>query len=239
MIRDISHLKHVKSLSTLKLNRNKLTDAKEVIDVLKQLPNLKTLYLKGNPFVRKLKDYRKEIIHACPSLEFLDDRPVYDWEKKFVSAWKIGGKEGLEKERERHNKEKWGAIDRNMIKWKQARMEMKAKLDAERAAEEKRKKNEETQDTAPRIKVVVEYTAAEVVDFTKNSNPETLAVRGSARTEEEKYYSFAPTAILNCLVTFQTLNDATIMMMIMMKMTMMNTMRTHTLLRIDGGNRRF
>ncbi len=51
-----------------------------VDEVLAKMPELKVLYLKGNPCVKKLtggKSYRKYTIARIGGLTYLDDRPVF------------------------------------------------------------------------------------------------------------------------------------------------------------------
>jgi len=93
------------SLSCIDMQNNDLEDV-EVVDILEQLPNLKVLYLKGNPFVKKIKNYRKTVISRLKNLTYLDDRPVFDEERLLVTAWAAGGKEGEKAERVRQKEEK-------------------------------------------------------------------------------------------------------------------------------------
>ena len=55
--------------------------------MLKQLPDLRCLYLKGNPVVTKIRHYRKVVIAAIPTLTYLDDRPIFDNERRCAEAW--------------------------------------------------------------------------------------------------------------------------------------------------------
>jgi dynein assembly factor 1, axonemal len=57
------------------------------LDILKALPSLHCLYLKGNPVVSKIKSYRKTVIAALPNLTYLDDRPVFEVEQRCALAW--------------------------------------------------------------------------------------------------------------------------------------------------------
>jgi hypothetical protein len=53
----VAHLAHVTTLQTIDLQNNKIDDP-QVLDVFKQIPSLKCLYLKGNPVVSMISNYR-------------------------------------------------------------------------------------------------------------------------------------------------------------------------------------
>ena len=59
----------------------------QVLDSLAALPNLCCVYLKGNPVVSCIRSYRKTLITRLPQLTFLDDRPVFDVERRCAEAW--------------------------------------------------------------------------------------------------------------------------------------------------------
>lgn len=59
----------------------------QVLNILKQLPDLRCLYLKGNPVVSNIRHYRKVIIASIPTLTYLDDRPIFDTERRCAEAW--------------------------------------------------------------------------------------------------------------------------------------------------------
>lgn len=82
----LQHLADCKTLHTLDLQNNNISDP-AVLEVFKQLPELRCLYLKGNPVVSNTKNYRKSIIAALPELRYLDERPVFDDERRLVTAW--------------------------------------------------------------------------------------------------------------------------------------------------------
>eukprot|EP01040_Poterioochromonas_malhamensis_P014156 gene14156-15652_t len=82
----IKHLLLLPSLQTIDLQQNRLDDI-TIIDIFAQLPDLRVLYLQGNPVVRKIKNYRKTIIAKCKMLKYLDDRPVFDDERRRTNAW--------------------------------------------------------------------------------------------------------------------------------------------------------
>lgn len=50
------------SLTNLDLSCNQLQEGEEVLEVLKKVPKLGVLYLKGNPLVPKVRHYRKTVL---------------------------------------------------------------------------------------------------------------------------------------------------------------------------------
>lgn len=82
----IQYLNRCPELETLDLQNNMLDDL-EILEVLRSLPQLKCLYLQGNPVVSKWSNYRKTIISAISSLAYLDDRPVFERERRCSEAW--------------------------------------------------------------------------------------------------------------------------------------------------------
>lgn len=65
----------------------KFFNALQVFSNLKELPQLSCLYLKGNPVTSTTKQYRKTLICAFPKLSYLDDRPIFDGERRCAEAW--------------------------------------------------------------------------------------------------------------------------------------------------------
>ena len=59
----------------------------QILDVLKGFPDLRCLYLKGNPAVSCIRNYRKAVIASIPTLTYLDDRPIFDAERRCAEAW--------------------------------------------------------------------------------------------------------------------------------------------------------
>ena len=82
----VAQLRHCSSLQTLDLQHNELEDP-EVLDLFRELPDLRCLYLSGNPMVSKIKNYRKTVVAALSKLTYLDDRPIFEVERRCAEAW--------------------------------------------------------------------------------------------------------------------------------------------------------
>ena len=84
----IAHAATLPNLHALDIQSNKIDDDPEaVLSILESCPELRVVYLKGNDVVKKIKHYRKTIISRCKSLRYLDDRPVFDDERRRCDAW--------------------------------------------------------------------------------------------------------------------------------------------------------
>ena len=55
---------------------------------------------------KKIKNYRKTLISQIPTLKYLDDRPVFDEDRRFAEAFTRGGLDEERKERDAHKQEK-------------------------------------------------------------------------------------------------------------------------------------
>jgi len=111
----IENLSHCKSLHTLILSNNNLKNADSlagaadipelqaldvqsckideedpslILDILASCKELKVLYLKGNDVVKRIRNYRKMVISTCKELRYLDDRPVFDDERRRCDRWR-------------------------------------------------------------------------------------------------------------------------------------------------------
>jgi dynein assembly factor 1 len=63
--------------------------------------------------VRKISQYRKNIICLLRGLTYLDDRPVFDDERRLAHAWQLGGRDGEKAEREAIRLEKLAKDESN------------------------------------------------------------------------------------------------------------------------------
>ena len=68
--------------------------------------NLAVVYMQNNDFTKKISHYRKQIITKIPDIKYIDDKPVFEDEKRFAEAWARGGLDEERKERTRYKQEK-------------------------------------------------------------------------------------------------------------------------------------
>jgi hypothetical protein len=83
---DIEDLLKMPCIQTVDIQHNKIDDP-AILDVLAELPDLRVLYLQGNEVVKKIPHYRKTVLSRCKELKYLDDRPVFEEERRRVTAW--------------------------------------------------------------------------------------------------------------------------------------------------------
>jgi dynein assembly factor 1 len=70
----------------LDLSNNRIEDP-AIIDILAEIVNLGVLNLQGNPVIGKIPHYRRIVISRLKKLNYLDDRPVFEEERRLVTAW--------------------------------------------------------------------------------------------------------------------------------------------------------
>ena len=140
----IRHLLECPSLSIVDLSNNQLEEP-EVLDVLASMEHLRVLSLTGNPIVGKTKNYRKTVISRCQQLNYLDDRPVFDDEKRTAIAWARGGRDAEIAERQAIKDEKEAERKRQFESFEKLiqRSNERARAAGEYLGEEEEKEKEE------------------------------------------------------------------------------------------------
>ena len=130
-----------KEFAVLDLSDNMIEDPKIVDEILTKFIDLRVIYLNGNDVVRKIPNYRKTLISKIDTLKYIDDKPIFDDEKRFALAFVRGGYEEERKERARYREE-------NRLKEEQrirdfCKMMNKYKEEGEQEKEEKKITEEE------------------------------------------------------------------------------------------------
>lgn len=59
--------------------------------VLLKMSNISVIYMQNNEFTKKISHYRKFIISNLPEIKYIDDKPVFEDEKRYALAWVRGG----------------------------------------------------------------------------------------------------------------------------------------------------
>lgn len=113
-VESLSILPQMQKLSCVDLQGNKLTDGDRLLELLGSMPNLRTLYLTGNPCVRTIPHYRKKVISSIKHLCHLDDKPVFADERRLVTAWTEGGIEAERAEKKKMKEEEEAAHQKKM-----------------------------------------------------------------------------------------------------------------------------
>ncbi|CAN0569964.1 unnamed protein product, partial [Ectocarpus sp. 12 AP-2014] len=90
---DLRQVLQCPSLQTLDVQHNRINDP-DVVDIVSAMHDLRVLYLQGNPVVKCIRHYRKTLVSKCATLKYLDDRPVFDDERRRCAAWSKGMTEG-------------------------------------------------------------------------------------------------------------------------------------------------
>lgn len=103
---DLQGLLCLSNLSVLDISNNKIEDEAVLTEVLKQIPNLKVLHLNGNPFCKKIPNYRKVVIACLSNLVYLDDRPIFEDERLFAESFVKGGLQAEREQRRLWSEEK-------------------------------------------------------------------------------------------------------------------------------------
>ena len=85
---------------------NEISDEACLPEIFEKMPNLKVLYLMKNECTKKIKNYRKTIINNIPTLNYLDDRPVFKDDRRTAEAFGRGGVEAEREERKKMKAEK-------------------------------------------------------------------------------------------------------------------------------------
>jgi len=65
------------------------------------MPNLRVLYMQGNPVTKNIRNYRKTLTHRIQDLKYLDDRPVFEDDRRYAEAFARGGLQEEKEERAR------------------------------------------------------------------------------------------------------------------------------------------
>lgn len=97
----------------------------------------------NNPCIKKIKGYRKTVIASIPSLSYLDDRPVFEDDRRRAEAWVRGGIEEERVELKKIKKEKddkhWANHEAFRIMVNKAKEEKKSSEIAAKEAREYKK----------------------------------------------------------------------------------------------------
>lgn len=93
---DLEGLLECPSLEVVDLQQNEIDDETAVDEIFAKMPTLRVLYLMKNPMCKKIRNYRKNVTFKLKDLRYLDDRPVFEDDRRYAEAF---GRGGLEEEK--------------------------------------------------------------------------------------------------------------------------------------------
>ena len=97
---DLLGLLECPTISALDISDNHIETEDIVPEILVKMTQLAVLYMQNNQFNKKIAHYRKSIISRLPNLKYIDDKPIFEDEKRYAEAWARGGVEEERKERQ-------------------------------------------------------------------------------------------------------------------------------------------
>ena len=134
-----------KEFAVLDISDNLIDDPKIVDEILTKFIDLRVIYLKGNDVVRKIPNYRKTLISKIDTLKYIDDKPIFEDEKRFALAFAKGGYEEERKERAKYREEirlkeekRIRDFCKMMNKFKKGDMDFEEKKETEEEREKKK-----------------------------------------------------------------------------------------------------
>ena len=83
-----------------------------LLSLLSTLPSLRVLYLSPAPFLQSTPNYRKHALSRLAGLTYLDERPVFDDERRLVDGWTRAGVQGEREEKAKMREEEKEKADR-------------------------------------------------------------------------------------------------------------------------------
>lgn len=102
------------NLNSVDIQDNRIDDPDVLPEVFARMSSLRVLYLKGNPAAKKIVNYRKSLTVYCKDLRYLDDRPVFEDDRRTAEAFNRGGIEEQRREQKLIREEKNDKHERNM-----------------------------------------------------------------------------------------------------------------------------
>ena len=162
----------------LDLTKNKCSDPAILPEILVNLPELRVLYLTNNEIVKNLENYRKRMVRDLLNLTFLDDRPVFPEDRRFVSAFYSGGIEAEREERKAFQREKEEERLRNHLAFQ-------AMMDEARARRPHREEDSGSVSTTLPTPIPSSDEEAKSLDAS-SSGSEALQASSSSETEDHR-----------------------------------------------------
>jgi len=136
-IEGLEGFKQCQSLRSVNMSRNYVEDGEAYVGFWQAaLPEVQCLYLHQNPCSRTLKDYRRRVVSSLKALRWLDERPVWEFERVGAEAWAIGGREAEKEAQKQHVLKERDDKERSFKNFQRVSAAAAARFSAQRQAQE-------------------------------------------------------------------------------------------------------
>lgn len=184
----IGALAECSSLNNVDLRNNNL-DGADVTGVLQRCQHIPAWSLNGNPVVRSVPSFRKNMICDMPRLRYLD-RPVFEAERVGAEAWRAGGAEAERAARQQLQQEKRDEQRGQLARFREWQQDLREKHAKERAEAEARGEDPGAKKTARAALRAAESEGAGAVaeSFSRDGRPiegASLSRRSDGRARED------------------------------------------------------
>lgn len=181
---DVRGILDCPSIGILDIQENCISDPAILPEILEKMPNLGVLYLMNNPCTKEIKYYKKTVISRISSLKYLDDRPVFEDDRRYAEAFNRGGFEEERNERKQVKIEKDEKHDRCHDAFKE--MIRKAKEKRVKQQEEGKLAQQAISSVADSESVREEEVVQKVEEIKSEKSEEEEQVQSSTKVEPAK-----------------------------------------------------
>jgi len=92
-IQDCEQVIELPSLTNFDLRENQIDTHNEIVPFFTRMQQVTCLYLAGNPCIRLISNYRRQLTVKMPNLYYLDEKPIFEDDRLCAEAFIKGGRE--------------------------------------------------------------------------------------------------------------------------------------------------
>jgi dynein assembly factor 1 len=92
-INDCEQVIELPALTNLDLRDNQIDTHNDIVPFFTRMQQVTCLYLAGNPCIRLISNYRRHMTVNLPNLYYLDEKPIFEEDRRCAEAFVRGGKD--------------------------------------------------------------------------------------------------------------------------------------------------